>query len=166
MDFPYPQAVGSTMYLAMATRLDLAYSVGLVLRFASNLGEVYVKAVKRILCYLCATTGIGLTFGGSNDQRMVGYADANYTGCSLTRRSTCGCVFLYGRATLGWGSMKQECVALSTTEAEYIALCTTTKKDAWLRGLLGFLGSVQHTPMVVYQDNQSTIALVGNKQTS
>lgn len=64
-EFPYSQAVGSIMYLAMGTRPDVAYGVGLVSRFASNPGEVHVKAVKRILRYLRATTSIGLVFGGS-----------------------------------------------------------------------------------------------------
>jgi hypothetical protein len=154
------------MYLAMGTRPDLAYGVGLVSRFASNPGEVHVKAVKRILRYLRTTTSIGLVFGGSGKQVLVGYADADYAGCASSRRSTSGYVFLYGRAALGWGSKKQECVALSTTEAEYIALCTATREAAWLRGLLGFLRCVQHTPTTMYQDNQSTIVLVNNGQTS
>lgn len=64
-DFPYSQAVGSVMYLAMDIRSDIAFSVGMVSRYASNPEEVHVKAVKRILCYLRVTTAIGLTFGGS-----------------------------------------------------------------------------------------------------
>jgi hypothetical protein len=68
--------------------------------------------------------------------------------------------------SIGVGSKKQECVALSTTKTEYIALYTIAKEAAWLWGLLGFLEFVQHTPTTVYQDNQSTIALVGNGKTS
>lgn len=117
VDFLYSQVVGSIMYLAMDTRPDLAYSVGLVSQFASNPRGVHVKAVKRILCYLCATTNIGLTFGESNGQRVVGYVDADYAGCSLRRCLTSRYMFLYGRARLGWGSKKEECVGLSTIEA-------------------------------------------------
>jgi hypothetical protein len=72
VEFPSSQAVGSVMYLVMDTRPDLAYSVGLVSRFASNLGEVHVKVVKRILCYLRATIDIELTFGGSNNKHLDG----------------------------------------------------------------------------------------------
>jgi hypothetical protein len=57
-------------------------------------------------------------------------------------------------------------VALSTTEAEYIALYMAAKEATWLWGLLGFLGSVQSTPTTMYQGNQSTIALVSNGQTT
>lgn len=101
VEFPYSQAVGSIKYLTMGTHPDLAYGVGLVLRFVSNPGEVHDKAVKRILCYLCATTDIRLVFGGSSKQLLVGYTDVDYGGCSSTRRSTSGYVFLYGMAALG-----------------------------------------------------------------
>lgn len=67
-NFPYSQTIGLVMYLAMGIQPDLAFSVGLVLRFARNLGEVHVKAVKKILCYLLATTNIVLTFSGSGNQ--------------------------------------------------------------------------------------------------
>lgn len=66
-EYPYSQAIGSIMYLAMGTRPDLVFSVRLVSQFASNPGEVQVKAMKKILCYLRATTDIGLTFGKSNN---------------------------------------------------------------------------------------------------
>lgn len=153
------------MYLAMCTRQDLAFRIGLVSRFASNPGEVHVKAMKRILSYLRATTNIGLTFGGSNNQQMVAYANVDYAGCTSTRCLTSGYIFLYRRAALGWGSKKQECVALLTTEAKYILLCTLAKEAAWLRGLLSFLESTHCFPTIIYQDNQPTIVLVESEQT-
>lgn len=67
-DFLYSHAVGLVMYLAIVIQLDLVFSVGLVSHFASNPTEVYVKGVKRILCYLRATINIELTFGGSSNQ--------------------------------------------------------------------------------------------------
>ena len=73
--------------------------------------------------YLRATTDIGLVFCGSDKGHLVGFADADFAGCTTTKRSTSGYVFLYGRATLCWMSKLQECAALSTTEAEYISLC-------------------------------------------
>lgn len=132
VDFLYFQAVGSIMFLVMGTGPDLVYGVGLVSRFVSNPREFHVKAVKRILCYLCAMTDIDLIFGDSSNQLMVRYADADYVGCSSIRRSTSGYVSLYGRAALGWGTKKKKCVALSTTEVEYIALCATANEAAWL----------------------------------
>lgn len=97
-DFSYSQDVGLVMYLAIGTQLDIVFSFKLASRFVSNLREVQVKVVKRILSYLCATTDIRLTFGKSNNQRLVGYADADYAGCTLSRRSTFVYIFLYGMA--------------------------------------------------------------------
>lgn len=84
------------MYVAIDTRPNLVFSVGLLLRFASNPKEVLVKVVKRIFCYLRATTNIGLTFGGSNNLQLVGYTDAKYVVCTLTRRLTSRYIFIYG----------------------------------------------------------------------
>lgn len=99
-DFLYSQAVGLVMYLTMGTRQNLAFNVGLILCFASNPGEVHIKVVKKILPYLKAMTDIGLTFGGSGNQQLVGYADANYTSCTWTRCLTSTYVFLYNQAVL------------------------------------------------------------------
>lgn len=108
------------MYLATSPQPNLAFSVSLVLCFASNLNKVHVKAVKIILCYLLATTNIGLVFGGSSDQELIGYTDVNYASCITRRRFTLRYFFLYNQATLKWRSKKQEYVALSTIKAEYI----------------------------------------------
>lgn len=94
-DFPYSQAIGSIMYLALDTQQDLAFSVTMVLRFVSNLEEVHIKAIKKIFCYLRATTNIGLTFGKSNNQHLVEYTNADYVGCTLLRHSISGYIFLY-----------------------------------------------------------------------
>jgi hypothetical protein len=134
VDFPCSRVVGLIMNLAMDTQPDLAFNVGLVSCFGSNPKEVHVKAIKRILPCLWVMTDIDLTFGGSGNQKQVGYMDVDYVGCTLTRQSTFKYVFLYRRATLEWRSNKEECVALSTTKAEYISLCIAAKEVVWLRG--------------------------------
>lgn len=69
-NFLYSQAVGLVMYLAMGTRPNMAFNIGLVLRFASNLREVHIKAIKRILPYLLGMTNIDLIFGGSGNHHI------------------------------------------------------------------------------------------------
>lgn len=105
LNFLYSQVVGLVMYLAMDTQSNLAFSVRLVLHFASNRKEVYVTTVKRILCYLWVTTNIGLTFGGSGNYQLVGYKDANYTSCTLTKVDVRICLPLW---TSNVGVEKQE----------------------------------------------------------
>jgi hypothetical protein len=166
MQYEYQQAVGSLMYLAVATRPDLAYGVGIVSRFAGNPNHHHVQAVKRLMRYLRGTLDIGLRFGGSGDNVLAGYADADFGGCTTTRRSTSGFVFTLNGGAISWASRRQECAALSTTEAEYIALCSAAREAAWLRGLLHFMGVAQPGPTTIYQDNQSTIALAENGKIS
>jgi hypothetical protein len=134
--YEYQQVIGSLMYLAMATRPDLAFGVGIVSRFASNPGEHHIKAVKRLMRYLWGTLDVGLRFGGSAEEALAGYADADFAGCISTRRSTSRFVFKLNGGAISWASRRQECAALSTTEAEYIALCAAAREAAWLRGLL------------------------------
>jgi len=165
--YEYSQAVGSLMYLAMGTRPDLAYAVGLVSRFAGNPGEHHVKAVKRMLRYLRGTIDMGLRWGGSpTEDGLACWADADYAGCITTRRSTTGYMCKFYGGAISWASRRQECAALSTTEAEYMALCAAAKEVAWLRGLLDFMGFRQEGSTTIYQDNQSTIALAENGKVS
>ena len=166
VEYPYSQAVGSLMYLAMATRPDLAQAVGMTSRFASNPSAEHVKAVKHILRYLRGTVDLGIRFGGSRDTSLTGYVDADFAGCSASRRSTTGIIFLTAGGPVSWASRRQDCVALSTTEAEYIALCVASQEAVWLRGLLQDLGQAQTEPTIIKEDNQSTIALATNGRTS
>lgn len=150
VNLPYSQDVGLVMYMAMNTWSNLAFNLELVLRFARYLGEVHLKAVKRILIYLQATTNMSLVYGGSSNKRLVKYANADYACCTTIRCSTSRYVFFYCWATLGWRSKKIECVALSTTKAEYISLWVATEEVLWLWGPLGFLGGEQRKPTAVY----------------
>ena len=118
---PYALAVGSIMYAMVATRPDLAYVVGVVSRYMSNPGKKHWEAVKHILRYLKGTTDAQLTFGLTTSAEVEGYTDSDYAGNTDNRKSTSGYIFTYGGGAISWRSKLQECTALSTTEAEYIA---------------------------------------------
>ena len=125
---PYASAVGSIMYAMVATRPDLAYVVGVVSRYMSNPGRKHWEAVKHILRYLRGTKDARLTFGSNNSTEVEGYTDSDYAGNTDNRKSTSGYVFTYGGGAISWRSKLQECTALSTTEAEYIATSDATKE--------------------------------------
>jgi hypothetical protein len=167
VSFPYQRAVGTLFYLANGTRPDLSYAVAWVARFSSCPTEGHVKAVKRILRYLKGTMDIGIKFGGSPNGKtdLIGYVDADYAGCMESRRSTSGFVFMYNGGPISWSSKRQECIALSTTEAEYIALSAASREAIWLRRLLGELGQHQEGATTIYEDNQATIMLSTNAKT-
>ena len=96
-------------------------------------------AVKWILRYLKGTTNQALCFGGSNIS-LQGYVDADMAGDKDNRRSTTGYVFTIGGTAISWVSKIQSVVALSTTEAEYVAATEASKEMIWLQRFMGELG--------------------------
>jgi hypothetical protein len=150
------------MYLMVCTRPDIAQAVGEVSRFLENPGKDHWNAVKRILRYVHGTQNCGLVLTGNGKLQVSGYADADYAGCIDTRRSTSGCAILLGNNCISWRSKRQPSVALSTCEAEYMALCESVKEVIWLRMLLEELGLSQVNPSKILEDNQGCIKLAEN----
>jgi hypothetical protein len=160
---PYRNAVGSLIYAMLGTRPDIAVAVGAVSQYLENPGIQHWKAVKRILRYLKGTLDFGLMLGGQQKRiNLLGYSDADWGGDLDFRKSTTGIVFLLGVGAVCWQSKKQSSVALSSTEAEYMALSLAAKEVYWLRALLEDLKLDQHTPTTILEDNQGAIALSRN----
>lgn len=162
VEYPYREVVGSLMYLMVATRPDLAAAVSMVSKFLERSGKDQVEAVKRILRYVRGTVDMCLGFKKGMSLQMYGYVDANWGGCLESRRSTSGYVFLLAGGAISWKSKKQDAVALSSTEAEYMAACLASKEAVWLRRLLKELGVLQTTPTEIFTDNQSSLKLMEN----
>ena len=97
----------------------------------NNPGKLHWEAVKWILIYLRGTTGKALCFKGG-DTIPTGYVDADLVGNVDIIRSTTGYVYTLGGTAVSWGSQLQKIVALSTTEAEYIAVIEASKEMVWL----------------------------------
>ena len=117
----YSQLVGSLLYLSVCTRPDIAQAVGALSKFMASPSTVHWQAANGVLRYLAGTTHYGLNFGGSNTG-LEGYCDADYAGDLDTRRSTTGYVFILNGGALSQSSKRQPTVAVSTSEAEYMAL--------------------------------------------
>ena len=129
---PYIQVVGSIMYATLYTRPDVAFAVGLVSRFLSNLGLSHWYAVKRILRYIKGTLKLQLCYQG-DDLKLCGYFDAYWASDLDKRKSTTGYVYTLGGGAISWGSKKQTSTPVSTVEAEYIACSTAIQEAVWLR---------------------------------
>ncbi|CAN0919974.1 Retrovirus-related Pol polyprotein from transposon TNT 1-94 [Linum grandiflorum] len=141
---PYASAVGSLMYAMVCTRPDIAHAFGVVSRFLSNPGKEHWVAVKWILCYLRGTSRVCLCF--DNGKAMLdGYTDANMAGDVDSRKSTSGYMMTFAGAAVSWQSRLQKCVALLTTEAEYIAMTEDCKEVIWLKKFLQELGIKQES---------------------
>lgn len=153
----YASAIGSLMYAMVCTRPDIGYAVGVVSRFMANPGKAHWEAVKWILRYLQGTKKKCLYFG-KGEIKVQGYIDADFAGEVDHRRSTTGYIFIVGTGAVSWISRIQKIVALSTTEAEYVAVTEASNELIWLQGLLTELGFMQEKS-VLYSDSQSAIHL-------
>ena len=157
---PYSSAVGSLMYAMVCTRPDIAHAVGVVSRFLSNPGKKHWEAVKWILRYLKGTSNSSLCFGGA-DPVLEGYTDSDMAGDPDGRKSTSGYLYTFAGGAVSWQSRLQKCVALSTTEAEYIAVAEAGKEMLWLKRFLQELG-INQTEYKIHCDSQSAIDLSKN----
>ena len=158
----YQAAVGSLNYAAIATRPDLSVAVGVLSQFMKNPGKEHWVGIKRVFRYIKGTLDYGLKFSHSDSFCLYGYSDADWAGCVDTRKSTSGQVFRLGGCTISWRSKKQPCVALSSTESEYMALCSAAQETVWLRNLMKDVGLNQNAATTIYEDNQGAIALSKN----
>ena len=161
----YQSMMGSLLWAAISTRSDIAQAVSTVSRFNKEPNQAHLTAVKRILRYLKGTADLGIVYGPTSGTGLVGFSDANWAGDHDDRRLTIGNVFLFSRGPVSWLSERQKTVALSTTEAEYMALSSATQELIWLRRLLADLKSPETDSTVVHEDNQGAIALVKNPVT-
>lgn len=116
-------------------------------------------AVKRIVRYLGGTVAFGLWFPQESNGVLEGFTDSDWGSSKNDRKSTSGMAFLLGASAIVWGSKKQDIVALSTTEAEYIAATTAACQAVWLKRLLSDLEIVVYNPVTIWCDNQSAISI-------
>ena len=114
------------------------FSVDMCARYQSTPKESHFMAVKRIFRYLVHTPSFGLWFPKGSSFSLTGYSDADYAGDKKDRKSTSGACQFLGRSLVCWSSKKQNCVALSNIEAEYISaascLCTIIVDEANFKG--------------------------------
>lgn len=157
---PYQEAVGSILYLSQGTRPDIAYAVNTVSKYNNNPGKAHWTAVKRIFRYLKGTVQNKLEFSEGSDYTLKGYCDADWASESDERRSCTAYVFINQGGAISWSSKRQPTVALSTTEAEYMALSSATQEALWLQQLGSELEpDLFQEPIDLFCDNKSAINL-------
>jgi hypothetical protein len=153
----YRSLIGSLLYLC-ASRADIMLSVCMCARFQADPKEVHLSAVKRIMRYLVYTPKFGLWYPKGSTFDLIGYSDAYWTGCKIDRKSTSGTYQFLGRSLVSWASKKQNSVALSTAEAEYIATGHCCAQLFWMRQTLRDYGyKLSKVPLLC--DNESAIRI-------
>ncbi|UYV61924.1 hypothetical protein LAZ67_1007079 [Cordylochernes scorpioides] len=159
----YQSLIGSLIYLSVSTRPDIAYAVSALGQFSNDPRRQHWNAAKRVLRYLKGTLCLKITYEKTNET-LYGCVDADWGGNLADRKSQTGLVFFLARGPIAWESKKQQTVALSSTESEYIALCEAGKEAVYLRTLLdemGF-GELLNEPTVLKTDNQGAQQLARN----
>jgi len=158
----YRRLVWSLRYLAH-TRSDLAFSVGYVSRFMQRPTTEHQQTVKRIIRYIAGTLDHGLHYPRcSGAAHFIGYSDSDHAGDIDTSKSTSGILFFLGEYLVSWQSVKQQVVALSSCEAEYIAASTASTQALWLARLLGDLLGRDTEAVELRVDSKSALALAKN----
>ncbi|CAI7854340.1 unnamed protein product [Closterium sp. NIES-53] len=158
---PYPELVGCLMYLMTCTRPDLAYPLSILAHYVAPGRHrlEHMAAAKRVLRYLCSTSGLGLVLGGRRPVVLTGHADASWADDQATQRSSQGYTFSLGSGSVSWRSTHSSSVLGSSCEAEIYAGAMAAQELRWLTYLLDDLGEPPRSPPVLYVDNKAMLAL-------
>lgn len=118
------------MFSMVETRLDIAFAMSVVSRFAKNPSRQHIEAVKTVMQYLKATKTMGIIYGGEEGRDLIikGYSDSNWAGDHVTKKSTSGFIFMLNGCPVSWCSKRQATVALLSTKVEYVALTLAVKE--------------------------------------
>ncbi|GKA75621.1 hypothetical protein Tco_0781999 [Tanacetum coccineum] len=152
--------LASLMY-STASRPDLVFAVCMCARYQAKPTKKHFEAIKRVFRYLKGTIHMGLWYPKDNAMSLTAYADADHAGCQDSRRSTSGSAQFLGDRLVSWSSKKQRSTAISTTEAEYIAMSGCCAQILWMRSQLKDYG-FNFNKIPLYCDNKSAIALCCN----
>jgi hypothetical protein len=161
----YQSMVGGLMYAAITTRPDIAYAVQTLSQFNINPGPAHLTAVKRVYRYLSGTKNLGITYSATSDPITMHadfsepklYTDADWGNSLDDRKSISGYISTFAGGAVTWSSKKQATVALSTMEAEYIALSHAARENLWLRSLFTEFDLPPSIPMPIFVDNRGAI---------
>ncbi|CAL1682484.1 unnamed protein product [Lasius platythorax] len=160
---PYLEAVGTLLYISQISRPDIAYAVNNVSCFCNNPDKAHWNVVKQIFRYLKGTKDYKLKFCINANTNIVGFSDADWANDQDSRKSITGSVFLGNGAAISWHSKRQRTVALSTVEAEYVALAFTCQEALWLRELIRETEPWKDVePIELFCDNNGAICLTKN----
>ncbi|XP_040367371.1 secreted RxLR effector protein 161-like [Rosa chinensis] len=131
----YRSMIGSLLYLT-ASRPDISYSVGVCARFQANPKESHLEAVKRIIRYVAGTVNCDIFYTFDTNVEIAGYSDVDWGGNLQDIKSTSGGCFFIGNNLVAWHNKKQNCISLSTAEAEYVAAGSCCTQMLWMKQML------------------------------
>ncbi|CAI7753341.1 unnamed protein product, partial [Closterium sp. NIES-53] len=149
------------MYLITCTRPDLAYPLSLLARYVApgRHRKVHWDAAKRVLRYLCSTSGMGLVLGGRGSVVLTGHSGASWADDQAIQCSSQGYTFSLGSGSVSWRSTRSSSVLGSSCEAEIYDGAMAAQELRWLTYLLTNLGERPRSPPILYVDNKAILGL-------
>jgi hypothetical protein len=172
--FPYRPLIGSFNYLSCTLRADISFATNYLARFMENYDDTHISQVTKLLRYLKDNSHAAIHYCDLNTHkkyflikgqiyamqpnRLYVFVDADWASSDLEqRRSTTGYLIFFNGGLISWKSCRQKRTAGSSTEAEYIALYEAVKEVIWIKHILEELNLFTISPVIVYEDNTSTI---------
>jgi hypothetical protein len=156
----YCSMIRSFPYLC-ACRPDIMLSVCMCARFKAAPKNYHLRTVKRIIRYLVHTPNLSLWYPKGSHFELLGYSDANYSGCKVNRKSTFGTYQFLGQSLVSWFSNKQNSITLSTTEVDYVTTRSYCSQLLCMQQTLNDYGyTMNHIPFLC--DNESAIKIAYN----
>jgi hypothetical protein len=160
----YCSLVGALLYASVATRPDITETVSRLCKKMNSPNQADMRRAQRCLQYLKETASLGIQFTGESDTKI--YCDSNWGGHEEKRVSRSGYAIMINGGPVVFRSILQRTQALSTAEAEYMALCAATQDALFVRQMMEEMGLKRSGPMEVLEDNQACIAIASNEETS
>ena len=155
----YQKKIGSILYAAVITRIDIAFTASRLARFSSNPSQEHHNEADRTIRYLAETRTLALQLGGGDTFEVA--SDASFADNTLDRTSSQAYVMKLFGGTIGWRANKQDTVTTSTTEAELLSLAQAAKEAMFVSRLVRELGvTLDNTRITLQCDNQQTIRLI------
>lgn len=166
--FPYLEIIGSLNHASVDTQPDISYAVSTLAQFSTSYGTDHITAIKHLMWYIKGNVDRGVSFRATSTSSHIlqAYADADYANDASHRRSVTGYTINLGGSTVCWRTRRQKSVALSTTEAEYMAMADCSKHIVWFRKLIYVLShsrpiptDILMPPSALFNDNNGAVFL-------
>jgi hypothetical protein len=157
----FQQIIGSLLYIMLGTRPDIAFAVTKLAQHAANPSQEHLDKAKYILRYLAGTAKYALVLNGASNKGLIAYTDSDYAADPVKRRSTTGYLLKLADGIISWQSRAQKTIALSATEAEYMALSDCSRQVVWIQNIFTELGFTPQ-PTQICADNEGGIFIASN----
>ena len=165
---PYSPIVGSLMYAQVRTRPNIAFVVGVLGRYFSDLSQSHWKVAKKFLRYIQGIKDLMLTYQRTDTLKVVGSSDFDYADCVDDKKSTSSYTFMMVEGVVLWKSIKQTLTTSSTMEAEYVACYEATCHVIWLRNFISILKVVHSISRLLklFYDNSTAVSFSRNTRST